>query len=94
MDEPTNRSLGDSEHAGFLDDVLGRGEQLKQQRELMAERWQTAFNAAGYAVNATALFLIAAAIVALQRAQEYFEQKEYAWLVPGGVTSKSLGGSK
>lgn len=62
---------------------------MKQQRDQMTERWQTAFNSAAYAINATALFLIAAAIVALERAREYFEQKEYSWLVPGQLGKRS-----
>jgi hypothetical protein len=85
VDESPDRIVGHPRDARLVVDVLGGGQQLKQQRELMAERWQTAFNSAAYAINATALFLIAAAIIALQRAQEYFEQKEYAWLVPGAT---------
>jgi hypothetical protein len=69
----------------MVGDVLDGGESVTAERKLASERWQEAFNALAYALNATALFLISISIAALERAREYFQQKEYAWLVPGGV---------
>jgi hypothetical protein len=69
----------------MVGDVLDGGESVTAERKLASERWQEAFNALAYALNASALFLIAISIAALERAREYFQQKEYAWLVPGGV---------
>jgi hypothetical protein len=69
----------------MVGNVLDGGESVTAERKLASERWQEAFNAFAYALNATALFLIAISIAALERAREYFQQKEYAWLVPGGV---------
>jgi hypothetical protein len=60
----------------------------REQQQQMSDRWQLAFNSAAYALNSTALFLIAVSIMALERAYVYFEQKEYAWLVPGGMEKR------
>jgi hypothetical protein len=69
---------------------------MNRRREFISDRWSMAFNGVGYALSEVALFLIVVmivgcemAIMALERAYRYFEHKEYAWLVPGGMEKRS-----